>query len=327
MIDKQIRPAIELIPEKQSESELFIKISEMVDHETEKFSQAIIDVASKYTDPNSVSREVVSEVFRENGLPSVVELLEKLDVVDHNTLLAFSSYILLFKGSRSGYETVLRLMGFDYDMTEWWEVGGSGVPNTFAINIDLNDSRVSQPYETFQKIKKFTSEYVFPIIFPLGYTYVIDFKGPSIAVHGAVQQTLFSYAEDAADADLMYGPSNWVVSDGEGQNWVIKVGRLGTLKAFPVDREPGIFISLVSDNGDLFNPRVSPAGAVTFEAATVLSDRRDFVQMMDYQKRNWILYVTGAGNLVIGNVLVISDKLLTESFLPLLQENGSIIVL
>jgi fibronectin type 3 domain-containing protein len=248
---KQIRSSIELIPEKQAESELFIKLSEMIDHETDKFAAAIVDVASKYTDPNSVTKEVVSEVFRENGLPSVVGLLEEVSVVDHSTLLAFSAYILLYKGSRSGYETVLRLIGFEYDLKEWWEEGGTGKPNTISINVNLDVSVVQRPYETFQKIKKFTSEYVFPIIDPLIFTVTMEMGREGWTHAGFIHPTynsilmttdpdffppsLLGSEEILFPESLLFENTNFIVEADDLSTWNIKVNNDGLFKAFKQD--------------------------------------------------------------------------------------------
>jgi hypothetical protein len=320
-----IRPSINFLPEKQAEAELFKKVSDMVDHEIEKFASALNDVASKYTDPSSVTREVVTEVFRENGLKSVVDLLNNVNVVDYNTVLAFSAYVTLLKGSRTGYETVLRLIGFTYTLKEWWEEGGSGIPNTFSIDIDLNASQTSKPYETFQKFKKFTSEYVFPIVHPLGYTYVIDFRGPQISCHGAAGVILDSLAADSVSKDDVFGPSNWIVKDEEGQSWVIKINSSGQLKVFKTDREPYVFINLISDNGGLYYPFVNNDGELSLELTSVTRTAHPFVHLMGHDKTGWFVYVTGFGDFTVSSSYTSYDTLNTESFEVLLQESGGIL--
>lgn len=250
MSDKQIRNVAELLPEKQGQSELFIKLTEMVNYETEKFAQAIIDVAGKYTDPASVSKEVVIEVFRENGLPSVVDILEEISVVDHGTVLAFSAYILMFKGSRSGYETVLRLLGFDYTLIEWWENGGTGKPNTISIDVNLDTSIVARPYLTFQKIKKFTAEYVFPIIDPLGFTITVNMGSAAWLHFGMAHPTYVSSLTTTNELyldmglvestlkipdELLYSDTNFIVSGDDSRTWNVKVNNNGVFKPFLQD--------------------------------------------------------------------------------------------
>lgn len=250
MSDVQIRNVAELLPEKQGQTELFIKLTEMVNYETEKFAAAIIDVAGKYTDPASVSREVVSEVFRENGLPSVVDILEEVSVIDHNTVLAFSAYILMFKGSRSGYETVLRLLGFDYTLVEWWENGGTGKPNTISIDVNLDTSVVARPYLTFQKIKKFTSEYVFPIIDPLGFTITVNMGSLAWLHFGMAHPTYVSSLTTTNPLyldmglvestlripdELLFSDTNFIISGDDSRTWNVKVNSNGELRPFLQD--------------------------------------------------------------------------------------------
>lgn len=325
-MSKDIKNSLSFLPKRAQSKELYPKLTELIDFLTNEYGKELDDVRFKHRAPEKISPQAVKEVLIEQGYDYIADLLDYIDGIDVQNVVAFVGYISLYKGSRFGYETILRLLKFDYEMVEWWEENGTKEPNTFSLDLKLNSSDVASPYETFQKVKRFTAEYVFPIISPLGYTFVIEFKGPSIACHGASVQTLNSLMSDTTVLpETMFGPSNWVVKDESGQNWIIRVNNLGQLKAFKTNREPQVFVTLLSDTQSPFNAFVSTEGEVSFDDTVTAGLSRQYVVLMDNQKKNWFIYITGDGELVVANTFVTFDSLLTEGFLVLLQENGRII--
>jgi hypothetical protein len=232
VIKKQIRDSIQFIPEGQRNLELFIKVTEMIDYNRDNFEIVINDILSKYASPSTATVDVVKEVFYENGLTSVVDLFDTFETIDFNTILAFSGYILYLKGSINGYKLVLTLLGFDYTLEEWWEQTPKGRPNTISIDVNLNSSEVASPYLTFQKIKTFTREYIFPIIDPLGYTLTVTMADLAILCIGFSHGTYFGQDITDLDENLLFSNTKFILLDENEEKWNIKINAFGAIQAF-----------------------------------------------------------------------------------------------
>lgn len=295
---KQIRNAIELIPEGQRNLDLFIRVADLIDKNRDDFEAAINDIVSKYVNPASVSEEVVREVFYENGLPSIVDLFDAFETVDYNTILAFSGYILLFKGSMVGYRVVLDLVGFDYTVQEWWEQSPKAEPNTIKLDVNLDASEVAAPYQTFQNIKKFTREYIFPIIDPLGFDYTV------VMADTAILCLCFAHPiydggcdEETIDESLLFSNTFWILEDELGGTWNIKVNALGTLQAFSQVADPSPLFAVTRPNLSVAQIKVDSSGSLYAVDADPLVIVDDNFYLTDRININQFLRVDDTNNI------------------------------
>jgi hypothetical protein len=281
-----------LLPERLRDDELFKYVTELMDVIYEKYAEDMRDVSLKYISPDDVSEQTVKEVFLENGLKSVVDLFDTFDDIDFATILYFSTYILLFKGHRSGYELVLKLVGFDYDMVEWWETDPKGKENTFSISLNISSSTVSNPYQTFQKVKKFTAEYVLPIISPLFYNYDVTIDRAATTCLASHHETFFGEAEATAiDADL-WGNSTFYLLDELSQVWNIQVNNEGTLRTtLTLLTEASFLFRFIKDDSiDLYSLSIDSGGNLT--ASVDLDDTKPTYNnfyLPDNKNRGWLI--------------------------------------
>lgn len=228
MIDNKI-----YVPFRRREDELYKFLVFLLNYTDENFKTEMVDVENKYKGPDKISKEAVKQILSEFGLTRIADLLDTSDNIDFNAIAAYAGYLALFKGSRTGYETTLRLLGFDYILQEWWEQSPKGEPNTMLIDVLIDSSVVKKPYETFQLIKQFTAEYVFPVIDPLAYTMSINLSALAFLHHGFAQPIYdCSIEAPVIDEALLYSRSTFILTDEVGDKWSIKINNFGQLKAF-----------------------------------------------------------------------------------------------
>jgi hypothetical protein len=258
------------VPRRLRDKELYEFLVYILDRTDVDFSIDLNDVDFKYQGPDKVSREAVQQILTEFGLGTLGSLLDESENIDFNAIAFYASYIYLLKGSRFGYETAIRLLGFDFDLLEWWEQSPKGRPNTMSFNVVLDTSIVPRPYETFQKIKKFTAEYVFPIIDPLVFTISIEVANIAVLQHSYVHQIRYIDIERTIDESLLFSRTRFILEDELGDKWNIKVNNLGDLQAFRT--EIGDVVSpfaifrpntslaeiRVNSNGDIFGVDADP---------------------------------------------------------------------
>lgn len=227
---------IKHVPFRRRESELYKFTSFLLNYTDIEFYKELNDTDNKYKGPDKISKEAVQAILKEFGLTTIADLLDATENIDFNTIAAYAGYLSLFKGSRTGYETTIRLLGFDYKLLEWWEQSPKGRPNTMAMDLLIDSSTVPKPYETFQKIKKFTAEYVFPIIDPLAYTMSINFAELAFLHLGFAHPTYYHDIEHVSiDEALLYSRSTFILESPDGAKWSIKVNNNGELKAFKTE--------------------------------------------------------------------------------------------
>ena len=181
---------IKFVPEKLRNRDLNIKFTEILDFILAKHLKELEDVELKYRKPNEVSVEVVKEILIEEGLGYIGDLLDISDEIDPNAVLAFSGMISLLKGHIDGFKLVLDLLNIDFELEEWWEQNPKGLADTMGLTIDLDESGITNFFETFQKFKIFVKNYIFPILDPLVFIKSFDILKRNLMMDGFQERTV-----------------------------------------------------------------------------------------------------------------------------------------
>ena len=181
--------SITYIAQKVRDQELYPKVAEMIDFIVAGFEDEIQDVKKKWTGPDVLREETVKQVIEELGFAYIRDVMDTITNFEFNTLLSYVSLISLLKGSREGYELVLKLLGFDSIILEWWEVDPEEEPWTFEIVIIMNTTFVPDVFATLDKVQIFTRHYVFPIISNIDFRFNLDtFAERAAIIAGFVKQ-------------------------------------------------------------------------------------------------------------------------------------------
>jgi hypothetical protein len=167
--------SIVFVPEDLQQLELYPKLQGMMNHIIDNALVEFEDVRYKYSGPDVVREEVISEIIKELGFSYITEIMSTLTGYEFNTLLEFVGLINLLKGSREGLELVLKLLGLDALIQEWWEQSPTGEPDTFIITVIMNTTYVTDPLATLNKVKDFVKEYVYPTISNIDFRFTLSF--------------------------------------------------------------------------------------------------------------------------------------------------------
>lgn len=165
-------PTITYIPNKLKESPLYIKITDLLDDVQTQNDTDFKDTFNKYRDIEDINIEGVKLIIKEFGYQYIVDVLALTDT-QLVSMLGFLSLVHILKGHKSGVELVLRLLGYDYTIEEWWEdptnIKGFGYNYGFDYGqkdlapgesiITLLDSDVSS--DIIARIQIFLDNYVF----------------------------------------------------------------------------------------------------------------------------------------------------------------------
>lgn len=293
---------IKYVPLRRRDSELYKFSAFLLNYTDVEFYKELNDTDNKYKGPDKISKEAVKQILNEFGLKTIAELLDSSDNIDFNTIAAYAGYLSLFKGSRTGYETTIRLLGFDYTLLEWWEQSPKGRPNTMSLDLNIDSSTVPAPYETFQKIKRFTAEYVFPIIDPLAYTMSVNFSELSWLHMGFCHQIRYGVIEaPAVDEALLFSRTSFILESPNGTKYNIKVNNFGELRTFRTeignaekpfaiykdDSSEGAVIR-VDDDGNIFAIDTSPS--IPFKVEFFITSRNE---------TKWYFHVNSANEVYV----------------------------
>lgn len=164
--------------------ELYPKVAEMLDYIICNAVDELVDVESKFTAPQILSEETIKQIIEEKGYAYIRDVMETLDNFEFNVLLSFISVINLLKGSRSGLELILRLLGFDSIVTEWWEADPKGVPHTYELTVIINTSFVQDIFLTLEKVQIFAENYVFPTVSNVEFRFALSFAEKNVNFAG-----------------------------------------------------------------------------------------------------------------------------------------------
>lgn len=120
------------------------------------------DSVGKYIDFSQISADLLPRIVSEMGYGYITDVLE-LPQSRLLQIMATLSLIHAMKGTKQGLLYVLNLLGFPGSTTtEWWETGGSGVPDTYDLNLDIDIQGLAGDEVT--RFLIFLRNYVYPIL-------------------------------------------------------------------------------------------------------------------------------------------------------------------
>jgi hypothetical protein len=151
---------ITLIAKNLRNDEFFVKVAELIDFETDTYKNEFADVRFKFQDPTQLREEAIKEIVNEFGFEYLRRLMDTLAEVEFNVLVDFISLLNLLKGSRRGLETVLRLIGLDSIITEWWEASPQQEEFTYDLTVIATNSIVPDFNDTLEKTEVFVRHYI-----------------------------------------------------------------------------------------------------------------------------------------------------------------------
>ena len=161
--------SIKYLPEALAKNDKFIKICSLIDcliSDNSKYftyeKNQLNAVINKYKDFRNLDNTTIHQVVKEFGYQYIIDILELPDSRLRD-LVAYLSLINMLKGSRQGLELVLSLLGFQFDLLEWWE-DPILLPNkcTYALELTFIDMGMDPTF--FEKFDQFSREYVYPIL-------------------------------------------------------------------------------------------------------------------------------------------------------------------
>lgn len=189
--------SIQLISKKLRDDEFFIKVAEIIDKAKDDYDADFADIKYKLQDPTKLREEAIKEIIDELGFTYIRKLMDTLTNIEFNVLIDFISLLNLLKGSRDGLEIVMRLLGFDTVIVEWWEALPQKEPMTFDLTVLMNTSLVPDFDETLEKVKIFTRHYVLPKLDLIDFKFVLEsFLEKQVNLAGFVRMKHFGRIVD-----------------------------------------------------------------------------------------------------------------------------------
>lgn len=151
----------EYIPKHLRNTDLYVKIQELMLYVVESSIEEFKDVKYKYKDNSQLSSEAVKNTILEQGFGYIVDVMNTVEGLEFNVMLSFMDVVNQLKGTRAGLELVLKLMGFDSIIAEWWEDPSVEKDKwSYEIIVIFNSSNVPNIFETVEKVKEFSDNYV-----------------------------------------------------------------------------------------------------------------------------------------------------------------------
>lgn len=189
-----------LIPQKLRDDALFKKLVEILNDMCAEDKARFRDIIDKYRDPTSIDPEGAKVIISEFGFDYITSMLQVLSAEEIGTLTAYMAFISLMKSHRDGLEVIFNLLGYAYEIVEWWEFRNGvdvsyGYDPTFGIHhlqpaqwkfvINLFDSEnLENLVTTFPEIPNFVRNYVYPQLVWLELLYDGVFGVYEVTSHG-----------------------------------------------------------------------------------------------------------------------------------------------
>lgn len=190
------KTTIEYLPKNLRGFELYPKVAEMMDYILENAAKEFEDIEYKYRNPDLVSDEVIERVIYEYGFQYINDLADTLIEVDRSILLYFMGLLYFYKGTRIGMELILTVLGFGFEIQEWWEQDPKGEEHTFNMTVLMDVSNLKgNVFDTINKIKEFTRFYVYPIFDIANVSFLFELAETNISHAGFIDQDLSGYIE------------------------------------------------------------------------------------------------------------------------------------
>ena len=176
--------AQKFLPQAIKQYELYPKVGEMIQY---IMSQAVVeleDTKFKYKRPDIVSDEVIKQIVQERGFQYIRDVMDTLENFEFTALLDFLSLIQLMKGSRQGLELILKLLGFDSIIKEWWETDPIRPVMTYELIVIMDTTFVPDIFGTLEKIQIFARQYVFPKLDNIDFRFRLTFAEKNVNFAG-----------------------------------------------------------------------------------------------------------------------------------------------
>lgn len=179
-----IKDTLNYLPKELRKFELNPKVAEMLDYIITNAAEDFKDVSAKYRDPDNAKEEVVESIINEYGFAYINTVIDTLTTLEFNILLQFMGLLHFLKGTREGLDLILSVLGFTFEVVEWWEKDPQGEPHTFDMTIDMDLSLVDDVLATLAQIRAFTEEYVYPKFELANLSFLIEFVAASPILAG-----------------------------------------------------------------------------------------------------------------------------------------------
>lgn len=189
----ELDSSIQLIAKDLREDEFFQKFTELLDFIVNEYKDDFKDVKFKYLDSTQLREQTIKEIIKELGFDYIQKLMDTLTNIEFNVLIDFVSLIGLLKGTRSGLQTVLSLIGLDTVIQEWWEDPSEQKEElTFDLTVFVTSSSVPDIDETIERVRIFVRHYVLPKLNVVEFRFVLgSFLERSIAIGGFAKYRTF----------------------------------------------------------------------------------------------------------------------------------------
>lgn len=204
--------SIQYLPPAFRENEYYVKICSLIDCLISQNSKyfayeevQFMDAMNKYSDREHLSSPAIQQIIKEFGYQYILNILE-LPESKMKNLIAYLALINMLKGSKTGLELVLSLLGFDFKLLEWFE-DPMALPerNTYALELTFNNMGFGPNF--FEDFRRFSREYVYPLLVKIVVYFKFDYgriySSCAVASHPRVRIYPFTYIK------LDYG-ENWV---------------------------------------------------------------------------------------------------------------------
>lgn len=157
------------LPPAFQQNEYYVKICSLIDSLISQNSKyfayeevQFMDAMNKYMDRENLSSPAVQQIIKEFGYQYILNILD-LPESRMKNLIAYLALINMLKGSKTGLELVLSLLGFDFKLLEWFE-DPIALPrkNTYALELTFVDMGFGENF--FRDFRTFSREYVYPLL-------------------------------------------------------------------------------------------------------------------------------------------------------------------
>lgn len=187
-----LESAIDLVAKNLQNDEFLILFTDMLNFAVEEYKTEFADVRYKFQDPTQLREIAIKEIVTELGFDYIRNLMDTLTNIEFNVLIDFLSLLNLLKGSRRGLEIVLKLLGLDSVIVEWWENAPQKTPMTFDLTIIVTNSSVPDIDETLEKVRIFVRHYVLPRLDLIEFRFILgSFLEQSAGIGGFERATHF----------------------------------------------------------------------------------------------------------------------------------------
>lgn len=184
------------LPLELAKNEYYQKICSLIDSLLSSNSNyfeyernALQSAMNKYRDYRNLDNSSIHQLVKEFGFQFIIDILELPDSRLRD-LIAYLALINMLKGSKSGLELVLSLLGFQFHLLEWFE-DPIELPdrNTYALELIFVDMGMKQTF--YKNFYRFSREYVYPLLVKLvlyfKFTYGRTYTGCAIGLHPKIR--------------------------------------------------------------------------------------------------------------------------------------------